>query len=50
MKSGNKGIGNKKHGISGHVPNEKHFTGKKGKSAVRKKNERSKRVHVNKYK
>lgn len=50
MRSGNKNIGSKKHGISGHVSNEKHFTGKKGSSVKRKKNERSKRIHVNKYK
>lgn len=52
MKSGSKGIGSTKHGKSGHTVNSSHFTGRKSSLTAprkRKKNERSKRVHINKY-
>jgi len=49
MNAGTKGIGSTKHGKSGHCINCNHFTGTKGNKTKRKRNERSKRIHVNKY-
>ena len=56
MQGGRKGIGSRKHGKSGHVSGEKHFTGKKGgggsarKQKLTRKEKLAKRhTHVNKY-
>lgn len=50
------GIGSHKHGISGHVHNSTHFTGRKKKAGKHRKTRRTHRerqarrgTHVNKY-
>jgi hypothetical protein len=51
MEKGRSGCGTTKHGKSGTVHGQKHFTGKKGGKKVRRKGHihRKKGAHINKY-